>query len=82
MEKLVVLVVLNISIIVIAINNIKYKFEIKNTMDDILLDGRLSINIIKEKLKTKLGLPKPKPTPYNLILANRTTTKPMGSSMY
>jgi hypothetical protein len=25
-----------------------------------------------------LGLPKPKPTPYNLRMANQTTTKPMG----
>jgi hypothetical protein len=29
-------------------------------------------------LKLKLGLPKPKPTPYNLRMANQTTTKPMG----
>jgi hypothetical protein len=39
--------------VVIAINNIKYKLEIKNTINDILLDGRLGVNIIKEKLKTK-----------------------------
>jgi hypothetical protein len=70
------------NIVVIAINNIKYKLEIKTTIDDILLDGRLGVNIIKEKLKTKLGLPKPKPTPYNLILADQTTTKPIGSTMY
>jgi hypothetical protein len=25
-----------------------------------------------------LGLPKPKPAPYNLRMANQTTTKPMG----
>jgi len=25
-----------------------------------------------------LGLPKPKPTPYNLRMANQTTIKPMG----
>ncbi len=72
----------NISIVIIGINNIKYKFEIKNNIDDILLDGRLGVNIIKEKLKTKLGLPKPKPTPYNFIMADQTTTKPMGSNMY
>jgi hypothetical protein len=29
-------------------------------------------------LKLKLGLPKLKPTPYNLRMANQTTTKPMG----
>jgi hypothetical protein len=27
-------------------------------------------------LKLKLGLPKPKPAPYNLRMANQTTTKP------
>jgi hypothetical protein len=26
----------------------------------------------------RLGLPKPKPTPYNMRMANQTTTKPMG----
>jgi len=26
----------------------------------------------------RLGLPKPKPTPYNLRMADQTTTKPMG----
>jgi hypothetical protein len=25
-----------------------------------------------------LGLPKPKPAPYNLRMVNKTTTKPMG----
>jgi hypothetical protein len=54
----------------------------KNTIDDILLDGRLGVNIIKEKLKTKLVLPKPKPTPYNFIMADQTSTKPMGSTKY
>ncbi len=29
-------------------------------------------------MKLKLGLPKLKPTPYNLRMANQTTTKPMG----
>jgi hypothetical protein len=29
-------------------------------------------------LKLKLGLPKPKPAPYNLKMANQITTKPMG----
>jgi hypothetical protein len=56
--------------------------EIKNSINDILLDGRLGVNIIKEKLKTKLGLPKPKPTPYNFIMADQTSAKPMGSNMY
>ncbi len=29
-------------------------------------------------MRLKFGLPKPKPTPYNLRMANQTTTKPMG----
>jgi hypothetical protein len=31
-----------------------------------------------EQLKLRLGLPKPKPTPYNLKMAYQTTTKPVG----
>jgi hypothetical protein len=44
----------------------------------VLLDGGFGVNIIVEQLRLKLGLPKPKPTPYNLRMANQTTTKPMG----
>jgi hypothetical protein len=43
-----------------------------------LLDGGFGINIITKKLRWKLGLPKPKPTPYNMGMANQITTKPMG----
>ncbi len=50
----------------------------KNTIEDVLMDGGSRINIIIEQLILKLGLPKPKPTPYNLRMANQTTTKPMG----
>ncbi len=50
----------------------------KNTIGDVLLDGRSKVNIIIEQLKVKLGLPKPKPTPYNLHMANQTTTKLVG----
>jgi hypothetical protein len=32
----------------------------KNTIEDVLLDWRASVNIITKNLKTKLGLPKPK----------------------
>jgi hypothetical protein len=31
----------------------------KNLVDDELLDGRLGVNIIMEKLKVTFGLPKP-----------------------
>jgi hypothetical protein len=44
----------------------------------VLLDGGFGINIITKQLKLRLGLPKPKPAPYNLRMANQTTTKPMG----
>jgi hypothetical protein len=42
----------------------------KNIIEDVLLDGGASVNIIIENLKTKLGLPKPRPTPYHLKMAN------------
>ncbi len=43
-----------------------------------LLDGGFGVNIITEQLKLRLGLPKSKPTPYNLRMVDQTTTKPMG----
>ncbi len=43
-----------------------------------LLDGGSRIHIIVELLKLRLGLPKPKSTPYNLRMEDQTTTKPMG----
>ncbi len=42
------------------------------------LDGGLSVNIITKQLRIRLGLPKPKLAPYNLRMANQTTTKPIG----
>ncbi len=36
------------------------------------------MNIIIENLKTKLGLPKPRPTPYHLKMADQSMTKPLG----
>jgi hypothetical protein len=44
----------------------------------VLLDGGFGGNIITKQLKLRLGLPKPKPAPYNLRMANQTTTKLMG----
>jgi hypothetical protein len=43
----------------------------------VLLDGGYGVNIITKQLRLKLGLAKPKPTPYNLKMADYTTTKPM-----
>jgi hypothetical protein len=50
----------------------------KNTIEDVLLNGGSRVNIIIKQLRLRLGLPKPKPAPYNLRMANQTTTKPMG----
>jgi hypothetical protein len=49
-----------------------------NTIEDVLSDGSFKVNIIMEQLRLSLGLPKPKPTPYNLRMADQITTKPMG----
>jgi hypothetical protein len=50
----------------------------KNTIKDMLLDGGSTVNIITKQLKLRLGLPKLKPTPYNLRMAYQTTTKLVG----
>jgi hypothetical protein len=42
----------------------------KNNVEDVFLDGGTSVNIITKNLKTKLGLPKPKPAPYHLKMVN------------
>ncbi len=43
-----------------------------------MLDGEASVNIITENIRTKLGLPKPRPTPYHFIMANHSMTRPLG----
>jgi hypothetical protein len=40
----------------------------KNTIEDVLLDGGLGVDIIIEQLRLRLGLLKPKPTPCNLSM--------------
>ncbi len=47
----------------------------KNTIEDLLMDGTFKINIITKQLKLNLGLSKPKPTTYNLRMADQPTTK-------
>jgi hypothetical protein len=42
----------------------------KSIIEDVLINGRASVNIITENLKTKLNLPKTRPTPYHLKMAN------------
>jgi hypothetical protein len=50
----------------------------KNFIEDVLLDGGFGVNIITKKLRVQLGLSKPKPTPYNLLMAYQTIAKPLG----
>ncbi len=49
----------------------------KNIIEDVLIDGGASVNTIIENLKTKLGLLKPKPTPYHLKMINQNMTRPL-----
>jgi hypothetical protein len=44
----------------------------KNIFEDVLIDGGMNVHIITKNLRTKLGLPKPKPTPYHLRMANQS----------
>jgi hypothetical protein len=50
----------------------------KNIVEDVLIDGGASVNIIRENLGTKLGLPKQRLSPYHLRMANQSMTKPLG----
>jgi hypothetical protein len=43
-----------------------------------MLDGGTGLNIIIENLKTKLGLPKQRPTPYHLKMEDQIITRPLG----
>jgi hypothetical protein len=42
----------------------------KNIVEDVLLNGGTSANIITNNLKTKLGLPKPRLVPYHLRMVD------------
>ncbi len=42
-----------------------------------MLDGGANVNITIENLRRKLGLPKPKPIPYHLGMANQNITRPL-----
>jgi len=50
----------------------------KKTIEDVLLDGGTSVNIITENLITKLGLPKPKLAPYHLRIVDQSMIRPLG----
>ncbi len=47
----------------------------KNVIEDVLIYGGTSVNIIIENLRTKLGLPKPRPAPYHLKMVDQSMTK-------
>jgi hypothetical protein len=67
--------------IIIKVNNHMTVIQIqvgKNIIEDVMLDGGTSVNIITKNLKTKLGLPKPRPAPYHLRMTDHSMTKPLG----
>jgi len=49
----------------------------KKTIEDVLLDGGTSVNIITENLITKLSLPKPKLAPYHLRMVDQSMIRPL-----
>jgi hypothetical protein len=80
-DKTTSFVIPNTRIATVAIDNHMAIIQVqtrKNIIDDMLLDGRLRIKIIIEQLRTRLRLPKLKPTPYNLQMANQPTTTLVG----
>jgi hypothetical protein len=49
-----------------------------NIIEDVMLNGGASVNIITKNLRTTLGLPKPRLAPYHLRMAYQSGTKPLG----
>jgi hypothetical protein len=43
-----------------------------------MLNGGANVNIIIKNFMTKLGLPKPRPTPYHLRMEDQSMTKHLG----
>jgi hypothetical protein len=67
--------------IVIKVDNQMVVIQVqvgKNIVEDVLVDRGAIVNIIIKKLRTKLGLPKPRPTPYLLRMVDQSMTKPLG----
>jgi hypothetical protein len=50
----------------------------KNFIDHVLIDGGSIVNIITKDLKIQLGLSKPNPTLYNMLMVDQTIVKPLG----
>ncbi len=64
---------LEVRIVIVAINNHMAAIQVQikqNIVEDVLLDGGCGVNIITKQLKLRLGLPKPKPAPYNLRMVD------------
>jgi hypothetical protein len=62
-----------INVTIIKVNNHMVIIQIQvgnNIIKDVLLDGGGNVNIITEKLVTKLSLPKPRSAPYHLIMVD------------
>jgi hypothetical protein len=49
----------------------------KNIVEDVLLNGRASVNIVTKYLKIKLSLPKPRPFPYHFKMVDQNMTRPL-----
>ncbi len=67
-----------VRIVVVTINNHMAVIQVhigNNIIENVLLDGGFKINIITKQLRLRLGLPKLKLAPYNLRMADQTTTK-------
>jgi hypothetical protein len=50
----------------------------KDIVEDVWIGGGASVNIIIKKLITKLGLPKPRPTPYHFRIVDQSMTRLLG----
>jgi hypothetical protein len=50
----------------------------KNIVEDVLLNGGTSVNIITKNLRTNLGFPKPRQVPYHLQMVDQSTTRTLG----
>jgi hypothetical protein len=62
-----------VDIVAIEVNNQMVVIQVqvgKNIAEGVLLDGGANVNIKIKNLKTKLGLSKPRPVPYHLIMVD------------
>jgi hypothetical protein len=69
-----------VGIIIVAIYNHMVVIQVqigKNKIKNVLLDGGFRVNI-HETIEIEVRLLKPNLVPYNLRMAEQTTTKPMG----